>query len=631
MGFIMQFVKSAWKILVAIKDGLALLLLLIFFSLIFAALNSAPNPAQVRDGTLLLDLNGFVSEQPAAVDPLEILTSGSAPIREYRQRDLSRALKLAITDDRIKAVVLDLDGFLGGGQSSLSAMAEQLAAVKKSGKPIYAYATSYTDDGYQLAAHATEIWTNPLGGVILTGPGGSQPYIAGLIEKIGITANIYRVGTYKSAIEPITRRDQSPEAKEALTAVLEEMWGNWRAEVEKARPNANIDYMLKTPGDAVEAFKGDMAKLSLDSGLVDKIGDHIAFGKYIAKKHGANEDEDIGGYASTTPAELLADIGADTNGGAIGVITVAGTIVDGDGGAGTAAGNTISNLIYEALEDDNLKALVVRVDSPGGSVTASEQIRLALEEVKSRDIPIVISMGNLAASGGYWIATPASKIFADPSTITGSIGIFGVIPSFEKVLGEYGVTSDGVKLSPLAGEPDILAGFDPEFDRVAQSTIEQGYQRFLERVATARGKTLAQVDAIGQGRIWAGGTARQLGLVDQLGGMDEAIAEAAKLAKLEEGDWHVKYIEIAPDEFAAILQGLGVASAKEYGSLDMFARISVSQNLALNGLFHDLFGITKVQGAQVQCLECAALSGPQGGRGEISDAQMKLWKAALVR
>lgn len=626
----MQFVKGAWKILVAIKDGLALLLLLLFFSLIFAALNSAPNPAQVRDGTLLLDLNGFVSEQPAAVDPLEILTSGSAPIREYRQRDLTRSLKLAITDDRIKAVVLDLDGFLGGGQSSLSAIGEQLAALKKAGKPIYAYATSYTDDGYQLAAHANEIWLNPLGGVMLTGPGGSQPYIAGFIEKYGITANIYRVGTYKSAIEPFTRSDQSPEAKEALTAVLEEMWGNWRTEVEKARPDANIDYMLNTPGDAVEAFKGDIAKLSLDNKLVDKLGDHTEFGKYIAGKYGENTDKDIGGFASTSPDELLADMGEETNGGAIGVVTVAGTIIDGDAGAGSAAGNTISQLIYDALENDELKALVVRVDSPGGSVTASEQIRLALEEVKSRKIPIVISMGNLAASGGYWIATPANKIMADPSTITGSIGIFGIIPSFEKILGDYGVTSDGVKLSPLAGEPDILGGFDPEFDRVAQATIERGYQQFLERVAKARGKTVAQIDAIGQGRIWAGGTARQLGLVDQLGGLDEAIAEAAKLAKLGDGDWHVKYIEIQPDDFSAILQGFGLASAKEYGSLDMFARISIAQNLAIHSLYSDLFAITKTQGAQVQCIECPAISGPSGGSGDaISNSQLKLWMAAL--
>lgn len=627
----MQFVKGAWKILVAIKDGLALLLLLLFFSLIFAALNSAPNPAQVRDGTLLLDLNGFISEQPAEVDPLDILTSGSAPIREYRQRDLTRSLELAISDDRIKAVVLDLDGFLGGGQSSLSTIGEQLAAVKKSGKPIYAYATSYTDNGYQLAAHANEIWLNPLGGVLLTGPGGSRPYMAELIDKLGVTAHIYRVGTYKSAIEPLTRNDQSPEAKEALTAVLSEMWGNWRAEVEKARPNAKIDFMLNTPGDAVESFNGDLGKLSLDNGLVDKLGDRIAFGKYIAEKHGADDEENVGGFAATSPGQLLADNSPSTSGDVIGVVTVAGTIIDGDAGAGSAAGNTVSGLIYNALKNDDLKALVVRVDSPGGSVTASEQIRNALQEVRDQDIPVVISMSNLAASGGYWIATPANTIFSHPSTITGSIGIFGVIPSFEKALSKYGVNADGVKLSPLAGEPDILAGFDPEFDRVAQSTIEQGYQRFLERVAKARGKTVEQIDTIGQGRIWAGGTARQLGLVDRLGGLDEAIEEAAKLAKLGEGEWHVKYIENTPDEWAALLQGFGVATATEYGSLDMFARVSIRQNLALDGLLNDIFGLTKVQGAQVQCLECAAISGPKSINNGISDSEMKLWKAALLR
>lgn len=627
----MQFVKSAWKILVAIKDGLALLLLLLFFGLLFAALSSSPNPAKVRDGTLLLDLNGFVSEQPAALDPLEVLTSGSAPIREYRVRDLTRSLDIAITDDRIKAVVLDLDGFIGGGQVSLSAISEKLAAVKKSGKPVYTYATSYTDDGYQLAAQASEIWLNPLGGVMLTGPGGSQPYMAGLIENLDITAHIYKVGTYKSAIEPFTRNDQSPEAKEALTAVLAEMWDNWRSEVTKARPNAKIDVMLQTPGDAVESVKGDLSKFSIENGLVDKLGDRISFGKYIAEKHGANDDETIGGYASTTPGELLADVGLDTSGDAVGVVTVAGTIVDGFGGAGTAAGNSVSELIYKALENDDLKALVVRVDSPGGSVTASEQIRLAIKEAQDRDIPVVISMGNLAASGGYWISTSADKIFSEPSTITGSIGIFGVIPSFEKALAKYGVNADGVKTSPLSGEPDILAGFDPEFDRVAQSTIEQGYSLFLTRVAEARGKTVDQIDTIGQGRIWAGGTARQLGLVDQLGGIEEAIEEAAKLAKLEEGDWHAKYIDPTPDDFAALLQSFGVAAPKEYGSLDMFARVAVGQELALNGLWNDLFGLTKVQGAQIQCLECAAISGPKPANSKADKSTVKMWQAALLR
>lgn len=628
----MQFMKGAWRILVAVKDGLALLFLLLFFALIFAALSSSPNPAAVRDGTLLLDLNGFISEQPAAADPLTILTTGSVPLREYRQRDLSRALDAAASDDRIKAVVLDLDGFLGGGQTSLSAVGEKLEDVKKAGKPIYAFATSYTDDGYQLASHATEIWTDPLGGVMITGPGSLQPYFSEMLEKVGVTPHIYRVGTYKSAIEPITRNDQSAEAKEALTAVFEEMWDNWRTEVSKARPKANIDPIFNTPADAVESVKGDLAKLSLDNGLVDKLGDRMSFGKYIAEKHGSDADDNIGGYAATTPEELLADVGLDTDGEAIGVITVAGNIVDGNAGAGSAGGNTVSQLIYDALENDDLKALVVRVDSPGGSVLASEQIRLAIQEAKDRKLPIVISMGNLAASGGYWIATPADKIFAETSTITGSIGIFGVIPSFEKLLSKYGVYSDGVKLSPLAAEPNPIGGFDPEFDRVAQSTIEQGYQRFLERVAKARGKTVEQVDAIGQGRIWAGGTARQLGLVDQLGDLDDALAEAAKLAKLEDGNWHAKYIENTPGEWAAVLQGLGVATTKEYGSLDMFARISIEQNLAINSLWGDLIGLTKVQGAQVQCLECAiAVGTPSARNAAIDDSTAALWAAALLR
>jgi protease-4 len=402
------------------------------------------------------------------------------------------------------------------------------------------------------------------------------------------------------------RADMSPESKEATKAVYDEIWGQWRADVAKARPKAQLDALIASPATTIEAAKGNLAQVALANGLVDKLGDSIAFGKYLAAKVGTDRDETIGGFAASTPEALLASKSPDRSGDPIGVITVAGTIVDGKAGPGTAAGDTIADLIYDALKDDELKALVVRVDSPGGSVTASERIRLALMAAKERKLPVVISMANLAASGGYWVSTPADTIFAEPSTITGSIGIFGIIPSGKDALAKWGVTTDGVRNSPLAGEPNVLGGISPEFDRLAQSVIEKGYRDFLGRVATSRKKTPEQVDAIAQGRIWAGGTARQLGLVDRMGDLDDALAEAARLAKLGEGDWHARYIDPQPD-LASGLWGAFVSVESDAPPMDLFARAAWEQQMALSQVASDLKMLSGVKGAQVLCLECGGV------------------------
>ena len=600
----MGFLRVSWKIIVGLKDLLVLLLLLLFFALIFALLNASPNPGMVREGALWLKLDGVVSEQPAEIDPLTTLTSTAMPVGEIRQRDIIRSLKIAENDKRIKAVVLDMDRFMGGGQASLSAIGDSLDAVKKAGKPVYAFATAYSDDSYQLAAHATQIWMDPLGGAMLTGPGGSQPYYKGLLDQLGIKANIYRVGTYKSAVEPYMRSDQSPESKEAMKGVYDEVWGQWKSDVAKARPQAQIARMLDDPAGAVEGAKGNLSQLAVSSKLVDKLGDRVAFGTFVATKVGADDKKSTGGFAATPMEALLANYGPPSAGKQIGVVTIAGTIVDGEAGPGTAAGDTISGLIYDALDNKDLKALVVRVDSPGGSVTASEKIRLAIQAAKAKKIPVIVSMANVAASGGYWVSLPADVIFAEPSTITGSIGIFGVIPSAQAGLAKIGVNADGVKTTPLSGEPDVLGGFSPEFDRVAQSAIENGYREFLTRVATARKKTPEQVDAIAQGRIWAGGTARQIGLVDRYGGMDDALAEAVKRAGLKADGWHALYIEPQPSFAGTLLGGLMPKKANASAPMDIFAQAAWQQQLFIQRVTADLDMLTGVKGAQARCLEC---------------------------
>ena len=540
----MQFARAAWRFLVAIKDGMVLIAMLLFFGALYALLSVQPNSAAIRDGALLLDLNGVIVEEPAAPTLEDFLASNSAGSpREFRLRDVVHAIDATVDDDRVKAIVLDLSSFAGGGQTSLTDIGEALARAKKAGKPVYAFASFYSDDSYQLAAHATEIWMDPMGGIIFAGPGGNRLYYKGLIDRLGVTAHIYRVGTYKSAVEPYIRADQSPAAREASEALYGVLWDSWLSEVKKVRPQAEIKPFADDPGTFAMAAGGDLAKVAVEQKLIDKLGDKTAFDRFVASRVGTDETPSPDSFKSIDYDDFIAANPLDTSGSPIGVITIAGEIIGGDTGPGMAASGRIAELIYTALDEDEIKALVVRVDSPGGSAFASEEIRLALLEARKKKLPVVVSMGDVAASGGYWVATAGDHIFAEPETITGSIGVFAILPSFEKALAKWGVTADGVQTTPLSGEPNFVGGFSEDLNVILQSGVENSYRDFVTLVAKARGKTPTQVDAIGQGRVWDGGTARQLGLVDGFGGMQDALAEAAKRAGLAEGDYHPKYLD----------------------------------------------------------------------------------------
>lgn len=601
----MAFAGKVWKLLVGVKDGLALLFLLLFFSALFGILTARPNPASVRDGALLLDLNGFVVEEKSIIDPLEVLLTGEQPLGEYQARDLVHALDKAATDDRIKAVVLDLSTFVGGGQVHMEAIGDALERVKSANKPVLTYAIGYGDDAMLLAAHSSEVWLDPLGGAVIAGPGGSRLYYAGLLDRLNVNARVYKVGTYKSAVEPYSRDSMSPEARENYSALYGSLWEEWQANVKKARPELNLDLVTKTPAEWVEQHGGDLAKAALDAGLVDKLGNRVDFGERVAELAGEDDwDPAPGAYAHTDLDAWLADNPPDDSGDAIGVVTIAGEIVDGEAGPGTAGGDRISKLLDDALQDD-LKALVVRVDSPGGSVMASEAIRNAILRHKANGIPIAVSMANVAASGGYWVSTPADRIFAEPESVTGSIGIFAVIPTFERAAAQWGVNGDGVRTTPLSGQPDLISGFTPEVDAILQSSIADGYDNFLERVSESRGLTKAQVDAIGQGRVWDGGTARQIGLVDQYGGIEEAAAWAAKKANLGDGEWHLQYLQDSVSEYDTLLGSLlgSEERAAAHGG-DLFAVVAGRQQALLGRVESDLARLLSVRGMQVYCLEC---------------------------
>ncbi|MDR6852964.1 protease-4 [Sphingomonas sp. BE123] len=622
----MKLVRGAWKLLVGIKDALVLLFMLFFFGALFALLSAQPNPAAVKDGALLMALDGTIVEQPAEADPFAGLAGGEV-MREHRLRDVVRALDAAKDDARVKVVVLDLDRFMGGYPAAVAEVGEAIRRVRDAKKPVLAYATAYSDASYLLAANASEIWIDPMGGTLFSGPGGSRLYYKGLIDKLGVTTNVYKVGKFKSAVEPYLLTGQSPEAKEANEALYGAIFGQWQEAVKKARPKARIEPLLTRPADAVAAAQGDFAKMNLSLGLVDKLGDRLAFGKRVAEIAGADSDKPAGSYKTIKLANWLQANPVKKSGEAIGVLTVAGEIVDGKAGPGVAAGDTIANLMLKALAEKELKALVVRVDSPGGSALASERIRQAILQAKAKGLPVVVSMGSLAASGGYWVSTPGDVIFAEPNTITGSIGIFGILPTFENTLAKIGVTADGVKTTPLTSQPDVYAGTNEEVNRVLQSGIEQGYRRFIGLVAASRKMTTARVDEIGQGRVWDGGTARQLGLVDRFGNLDDAVAEAAKRAKLDPAKVHAVHLEKEPGWFDQLIAGFATGSgddeeeaAPESGG-DIYARLAAGRRAVLAQALGDARRLAGASSMQARCLECAAY-GPMAGPTAQADARL---------
>ena len=352
----------------------------------------------------------------------------------------------------------------------------------KTGKPINAYATAYTDEGYYLAAQADKIWINPLGGVLLTGPGRSNLYFKNALARLDIDVNVFRVGTYKAAVEPFTRSEASPEARAANQALADTLWQVWLADVRTARPASDVAAFIAQLPQRLGAAGGDQAKAALDAKLVDAIGTRSDFNDAMIKLVGEGEQRRFGTYTGVSLDRYLAATQSlvPAKGDAVGVVYVTGNIVDGEAPRGTAGATTISRAIARAVSDnDDIKALVVRIDSGGGSVLASEEIRQALIDAKKDGLPVVASFGPVAASGGYWVATAADEIIAQPSTITGSIGVFAIIPSFDRAIGRLGISADGIKTTPYSGEPDILRGIGPETRVVLQSDSVSGHKDAL--------------------------------------------------------------------------------------------------------------------------------------------------------
>ncbi len=499
-------------------------------------------PEVPEGGALVLNPVGPLVEQKSAVDFQTVLRTGDLP-EETLVKDVLDALELAAEDERISVVVLHLDGLGGGLLPKLERIAAAITRFRESGKKVIAIGTFYNQAGLYLSAHADEVLLDPEGMALPEGFGAYRTYYKTLLDDFDVTVNLFKVGKYKSAIEPFIRDDMSDEDKQAKLVYLNNWWDAYTSAVEEARDLApgSIDEMFDDGPNRLRAAGGNPGAFSLQTGMVDQLMPADERRQYL--KDLVGEDEDSGVFRHVTFMDYLQvqREPVEQKDTKIAVITAVGGIVDGEAKAGAIGSHSLNRLIRRAHEDENVKAIVLRVDSGGGSKSASEMIRRELQHAQEKGIPVVASMGSVAASGGYWISATADQIWALPTTVTGSIGIFGMIPSLEKTLARYGVHSDGLGTTPLVGGVSLERGVNAYTADLLQQSIEYGYSHFLKTVSEGRGMTTAAVHEIAQGRVWPGAIAKELGLVDQLGDLEDAVAAAAELAEAD--DYSVWYVE----------------------------------------------------------------------------------------
>lgn len=547
--YIAGFFKWTWRLLNFIRQlvlNVVFIVVLLVCVGIWMQFTSGPEENSQR-GALLLDITGVVVDNPSPTSKLSAVTrqlfgANSDRLQENSLFDIVHAIRQAKEDRNITGIVMDLKNFAGADQPSMQYIGKALREFRDSGKPVYAIGDSYTQGQYYLASFANKIWLSPQGTVDLHGFATNGLYYKSLLDKLKVSTHVFRVGTYKSAVEPFIRDDMSPAAREADSRWIGELWQNYLTTIAS---NRNVPAQQIFPGaqgvlDGLRKTGGDTAKYALDNKLVDELASSADMEKALNKQFGWSDKDNAFSAVSLYDYALKKPT---AQGGKIAVIFASGAIMDGEATQGNVGGDTTAAQIREARLDADVKAIVLRVNSPGGSVSASEMIRAELAAAKAAGKPIVVSMGGMAASGGYWISTPANYIVANPSTLTGSIGIFGVINTVENSLDSIGVHTDGVATSPLA-DVSITKNLPPEIQQIMQLSIENGYQRFISLVAAARKSTPEQIDKIAQGHVWTGQDAKSNGLVDSLGDFDDAVAKAAELAKLKQ--WQLDYLVEEP-------------------------------------------------------------------------------------
>lgn len=544
---IRRALSAIWRFLDFTRKFLHLVVLLVLVAF-FAALFSEPTPTVPRSAALVVSPRGVVVEQLAG-DPVERAFSELSGDAEPQTllRDLVDSITAAQDDDRIGALVLDLNDLAGAGLSKLQAIGRAIRSFKESGKPVIAISSFYDQNQYYLAAMADEVYMHPFGLVYLDGYGHYRTFYKQAIDKLAIDWNIFKVGEYKSFVEPFIRDDMSEEDKTASMVWLNELWSVYVKDVTEARGleedviGRYIDQILPE----LEGTDGDMAVLAKETGLVDELWNRDEIRERLIELVGTNGD----GYSfsQVNYLDYLRAVRPATQRGfrrtgKVGVIVAAGEVLDGEQPPGAIGGDSLAQLIRQVREDDSIDAVVLRIDSGGGSTFASYVIARELTLLRSSDKPLVVSMSSVAASAAYWISLPADEIWAAPTTLTGSIGIFAMFPTVQRTLDKLGVHVDGIGTTWLSGEFRIDRELGGEAQQLLQMIVEDGYRDFIDGVADARGMTKEEVDQIARGRVWIGTDAHRIGLVDELGNLDQAVASAAALAGLGER-FEVEYIE----------------------------------------------------------------------------------------
>lgn len=558
--FIAGFFKWTWRLLNFVRE-MVLNLFFIFLVLvgvgIWMQVSSSDTKETAGRGALLLDISGVIVDKPDSSQRFsklsrQLLGASSDRLQENSLFDIVNTIRQAKDDRNITGIVMDLKDFAGGDQPSMQNIGKALKEFRDSGKPVYAVGENYSQGQYYLASFANKIWLSPQGVVDLHGFATNGLYYKSLLDKLKVSTHVFRVGTYKSAVEPFIRDDMSPAAREADSRWIGELWQNY---LNTVAANRQIPAQQVFPGaqgllEGLTKTGGDTAKYALENKLVDALASSAEIEKALTKEFGWSKTDK--NYRAISYYDYALKTPADT-GDSIGVVFANGAIMDGEETQGNVGGDTTAAQIRDARLDPKVKAIVLRVNSPGGSVTASEVIRAELAAARAAGKPVVVSMGGMAASGGYWISTPANYIVANPSTLTGSIGIFGVITTVENSLDSIGVHTDGVSTSPLA-DVSITKALPPEAQQMMQLSIENGYKRFITLVADARHSTPEQIDKIAQGHVWTGQDAKANGLVDSLGDFDDAVAKAAELAKVKQ--WHLEYYVDEPTFFDKVMDNM---------------------------------------------------------------------------
>ncbi|CAH8217627.1 signal peptide peptidase SppA [Vibrio aestuarianus] len=607
--FIGLIFKGFWKAITFVRVALTNIFFLLSIAIIYFLYVHAesPLPTVDKESALVLNLSGPIVEQSSYVNPMDSVAGsffGQDLPKENVLFDVVDTIRHAKNDTKITGLVLALGEMPETNLTKLRYIAKALNEFKAAGKPIYAIGDFYNQSQYYLASYADKVFLAPDGAVMLKGYSAYSMYYKTLLEKLDVNTHVFRVGTYKSAIEPFIRDDMSQAAKESASRWLTQLWG---AYIDDVSTNRQIDAQTLNPSmeeflTQLKATNGDLAALSLKLGLVDELATRQQVRRELAEVFGSNGEDS---YNAMSYYEYQATITPQFNSEMddVAVVVASGAIMDGSQPRGTVGGDTTATLLRQARNDDKVKAVVLRVDSPGGSAFASEVIRNEIQALKDAGKPVVVSMSSLAASGGYWISMSADKIVAQPTTLTGSIGIFSVITTFEKGLNKLGVYTDGIGTSPFSGV-GVTTGLPKGAADALQLGIEHGYHRFISLVGENRGLSTEQVDRIAQGRVWTGQDAMDHGLVDQMGDFDDAVKLAAELANLE--TYNIYWVEEPLTPAQQFLQDI-MSQVQAHFEFDVSLILPAALQPAAKQLVQDaniLSSFNDPKGQYAFCLNC---------------------------